>query len=292
MEHQRADVRPLAGGGASGDDAARFLHELRQLRGSAGLDHAELAARAHYPFDYIRAAEVGPSLPDLPVLIAFVRGCGGTTEEWEERWRALTRSPSLPVAATRQSGQSDAATAGARISSAAQAGDGPDPSVIIAALNRVAEEMASPGAPDVVPGSPPGAPSPQFAPPPPSPQFPPLAPSPQFPPLPSGTGAAGKPAGWDPIRVSAAWPALKPTPTLAEPARGAEVAGGAGVPWETSAWAADPAGAPSARPGATGPGTARSASVSGGAGRSTRTTILVAAVILLCVLAVLLAAFA
>lgn len=300
MEHQRADVRPLAGGGASGDDAARFLHELRQLRGSAGLGHAELAARAHYPYDSIRSAEVGPSLPDLPVLIAFVRGCGGTTEEWEERWRALTRSPSLPVAATRQSGQSDAATAGARISSATQAGDGPDPSVIIAALNRVAEEMASPGAPDVVPGSPPGAPSPPgFAPPSPpsaSPQSPPPqsppSPPPQFPPPPARTGEAGKPAGWDPIRVSAAWPALKHTPTIAEPARGAEVAGGAGVPWETSAWAADPAVAPPARPGATGPGTTRSASVSGGAGRSTRTTILVAAVILLCVLAVLLAVFA
>jgi hypothetical protein len=278
VEHQRADVRPLAGGGAPGDDAARFLRELRQLRDSAGLGHAELAARAHYPHDTIRAAEVGPSLPDLPVLIAFVRGCGGTTEEWEERWRSLTRSPSLPVAATRQSGQSDAATAGARISSAAVAGDGPDPSVIIAALNRVAEEMASPGAPDAVPGSQPSAPAP--------PEVTPSSPAKEFTP-PSGTGPAGKPAGWDPIRVSAAWPALKHTPTIAEPARGAQVAGGAGVPWP-----ADPAGAPPAAPGATGPGATRAASAGRGGGRSTRTTILVATVVLLCVLAVLLAVFA
>jgi hypothetical protein len=91
----------VAGYAASGDDATRFLRELRQLRDGAGFDHAELAARAHYPYDVIKAAEVGPALPDLPVLCAYVRGCGGTTEEWEERWRSLTRSPSLPVSAAR-----------------------------------------------------------------------------------------------------------------------------------------------------------------------------------------------
>ena len=84
MEHRKADVRQVTGHSAPGDDPARFLQELRQLRDGAGLGHAELAARAHYPYDSIRAAEVGPSLPDLPVLSAFVRGCGGTTEEWEE----------------------------------------------------------------------------------------------------------------------------------------------------------------------------------------------------------------
>ena len=146
MEHRKADVRTVAACGMSGDDdTARFLHELRQLRNGAGLGHAQLAARAHYPYDSIKAAEVGPSLPDLPVLSAFVRGCGGPTQEWEERWRSLSSSPSLPVSATRQTGRSDAATAGARISSAAPEGDGPDPSVILAALNRVAEEMADPG---------------------------------------------------------------------------------------------------------------------------------------------------
>ena len=128
------------------DDAARFLRELRQLRDGAGLGHAELAARAHFPYDSIRAAEVGPALPDLPVLSAYVRGCGGTTEEWEERWRSLTSTPSLPVSESRHAGTSDAATAGARIGSVSQVGDNPDPSVIIAALNRVAEEMASPSA--------------------------------------------------------------------------------------------------------------------------------------------------
>ena len=147
MEHRKADVRQVAGRGASGDDAARFLRELRQLRDGAGLGHAELAARAHFPYDSIRAAEVGPALPDLPVLSAYVRGCGGTTEEWEERWRSLTRSPSLPVSASRQRGPARTRRPPAPASaSVSQVGDSPDPSIIIAALNRVAEEMASPGA--------------------------------------------------------------------------------------------------------------------------------------------------
>jgi len=92
VEHRQVEDRPAISRHPSGDDTARFLRELRQLRDGAGLGQAELAARAHYPYDRIKAAEVGPTLPDLPVLSAYVRGCGGTTEEWEERWRSLTRS--------------------------------------------------------------------------------------------------------------------------------------------------------------------------------------------------------
>ena len=127
---------------ASGDDSARFLKELRQLRDGAGLGPAELAARAHYPYDRIRAAEAGPTLPDLPVLSAYVRGCGGTIEEWEERWRSLTSAPTLPLLAARPAGSSTAADAGARIGSISPAADTPDPSIILAALDRVAEQMA------------------------------------------------------------------------------------------------------------------------------------------------------
>ena len=97
MEHRQVEDRPAASCRASGDDPARFLRELRQLRDGAGLGQAELASRAHYPYDRIKAAEVGPTLPDLPVLSAYVRGCGGTTEEWEERWRSLTSAPTLPL---------------------------------------------------------------------------------------------------------------------------------------------------------------------------------------------------
>jgi Helix-turn-helix domain len=125
------------------DNQARFLRELRQLRDGAGLGHAELAARAHYPCEAIRAAEAGPALPDLPVLSAYVRGCGGTVGDWEERWRTLTSSPALPLLPARTAGCSDAATAGARIGSTSLAAEGHDPMVIMAALSRVADGIAT-----------------------------------------------------------------------------------------------------------------------------------------------------
>jgi Helix-turn-helix domain len=142
VEHRQVEDRPATPYRGSGDDPGRFLRELRQLRDGAGLGQAELAARAHYPYDRIKAAEVGPTLPDLPVLSAYVRGCGGTTEEWEERWRSLTSAPTLPLLGTRPAGCSTAASAGARVGSVSPAADTPDPSVILAALDRVAEEMA------------------------------------------------------------------------------------------------------------------------------------------------------
>ena len=142
MEHRQVEMRQTTACRSSGDDPARFLKELRQLRDGAGLEPAELAARAHYPYDRIRAAEAGPALPDLPVLSAYVRGCGGTTEEWEERWRSLTSAQTLPLLAARPAGSSTAASAGARIGSISPAADTPDPSIILAALDRVAEGMA------------------------------------------------------------------------------------------------------------------------------------------------------
>jgi hypothetical protein len=142
VEHRQVDARQTTAYRSSGDDPARFLHELRQLRDGAGLGPAELAARAHYPYDRITAAEAGPALPDLPVLSAYVRGCGGTAEEWEERWRSLTSAPTLPLMAARPAGSSTAADAGARIGSISPAAETPDPSIILAALDRVAEGMA------------------------------------------------------------------------------------------------------------------------------------------------------
>lgn len=73
----------------SGDEKAAFLRDLHALRDEAGLDHGELAARAHYPEDIMRAAESGPALPALPVLEAYVRGCGASPAAWEDRWRGL-----------------------------------------------------------------------------------------------------------------------------------------------------------------------------------------------------------
>jgi hypothetical protein len=344
VEHRNADTRQVAERGASGDDATRFLRELRQLRDGAGLGQAELAARAHFPFDSIRAAEIGPGLPDLPVLCAYVRGCGGTSEEWEERWRSLTSSPSLPVSASRNAGRSDAATAGARIGSVSQIGDNPDPSIIIAALSRVADEMASPGA-DPLPASPdaeraddfppPEAPFPVDSdafppldafppasdafPPPPDP-FPsateafPSAPEPfpsateGFPPAPEPV-TSDKPAGWDPIRVSTAWPAIRDAPTAASlpPSRsrragnagpatsaGTPADTGMGVPWGTPRPEGRVPAAPSRTPqaGRATSGAARRGAVSGSARSASWPWIAVIAAVLLCVLAVLLAVFA
>jgi len=143
VDNRRAELRQAEPRDAAGDDSARFLRELRQLRGGAGLGFAELAARAHYPCDAIRAAEAGPSLPDLPVLSAYVQGCGGTPAEWEDRWRSLTRSPALPLLPVRPAGRSDAATAGARVGTASLAADGHNPHMIMAALGRVADGMAA-----------------------------------------------------------------------------------------------------------------------------------------------------
>jgi hypothetical protein len=143
VKYQEAELREVVPSGVPDDDPARFLRELRQLRDGAGLEHVQLAARAHYPCDAILAAEAGPALPDLPVLSAYVRGCGGTVTEWEERWRTLTRSPALTLLPTRDAGGSDAAAAGARIGSVSLAADAHDPTIIMAALGRVANGIAS-----------------------------------------------------------------------------------------------------------------------------------------------------
>ncbi len=330
MEYREADTRQVSGGRASGDDTtARFLQELRELRHGAGLGHAELAARAHFPYDSIRAAELGPALPDLPVLSAFVRGCGGTTEEWEERWRSLTSSPSLPVSASRNAGRSDAATAGARIGSASQVGDSPDPSIIIAALSRVAEEMASPNTDgadtdgtraDALPASSGVLPSDDILSTDTSLPSAPRAVDPVSDSLGSASGAfrpaseavtGNKPAGWDPIRVSTAWPAIRDMPTEA-PAGSIGFSGktGAGAPWGTAPRGEGSLDAASPATGAGGPTTAgtpsRPARVPAAASRpgpavsrdggsirpASWTRIVVVAAVLLCVLAVLLAVFA
>jgi hypothetical protein len=347
---------------ASADDTERFLRELRELRDGAGLGHAELAARAHYPYDSIKAAEVGPALPDLPVLSAFVRGCGGTTEEWEERWRSLTRTPSLPVSEARSAGNSAAAAAGARIGSVSQVDGNPDPSIIIAALSRVAEEMGSgsDGAasppddaaswPDFPPEAAAGPPAelpadvasvfepdvpagfesdvPAVSQPDVFAGFEPDVAAVSQPDVPAGLepdvpavsqpdvfagfqpavpGAGGLPSGWDPIRLSTAWPAIPDSPI--DVALSTEV-GAEAPPWESAPWAGDPStatrGAPGAAPsgwakapGATaaharaaaGRSTRRGASRPGAAGPS-RAWIVAVAVVLLCVLAVVLAILA
>jgi hypothetical protein len=82
---------------AGADDVKTFLRDLRALRGQAGLKHGELARRAHFPEDTLKSAEHGPDLPALPVLEAYVRGCGASPAEWEDRWRRLTTGAALEL---------------------------------------------------------------------------------------------------------------------------------------------------------------------------------------------------
>jgi hypothetical protein len=118
-----------------GDDKQRFLADLRALRDSAALDFDELVARAHYPSDVLKEAESGPSLPNLPILAAYVRACDGDVPEWEERWRRLgfdtNADDGLPV---RPAGASPAAVAGARAGVSVAPPDAYDPERIRAAL--------------------------------------------------------------------------------------------------------------------------------------------------------------
>jgi helix-turn-helix protein len=261
MEHRQAEGRQAMPYRASGDDSARFLQELRQLRDGAGLGPAELAARAHYPYDRIRAAEVGPSLPDLPVLSAYVRGCGGTTEEWEERWRSLTSSPTLPLHAARPAGSSTAASAGARIGSISPAADTPDPSIILAALDRVAEEMA------VAPPAPPAPPAPL-----PSgsgmstmEQRPGVAPA--APKSAGGKAGTGTAAAWETTAMRTAWSSA-PAPAAWEGGQPAAIAESAAKADEPAAAVAEPVAGNAELAGS--PTAARAMTESGGAGTSGR----------------------
>jgi hypothetical protein len=290
VEYHKAELGESVSLATSPDDAARFLRELRRLRDDAGLEQAELAARAHYPYDLIAAAEAGPMLPDLPVLSAYVRGCGGTPEEWEERWRALTKSPTQSLLPTREAGNSPAADAGARVGSTTPVTDA-DPSVIIAALSRVAEEMAGSKAATLPAG--PGAPATSPA----APAMPARA-------MPGWAGPAREPdagrkrSGWDPIRVSSAWPVLRDAPPSQAATSAVEHASASGawgaVPGADGGGPQPPAAVPATAVPDAAPTAVPTAVASGqdGTVRRSRIRTLVVAFVLICVIAAVLAIFA
>lgn len=81
----------------------RFAYDLRVLRREAGQpSYRELARRAHYSDTTLSVAASGAVMPSLAATLAFVRACGGDTEDWERRWRSL---------ATEFRGQRDASSA-------------------------------------------------------------------------------------------------------------------------------------------------------------------------------------
>jgi hypothetical protein len=90
------DPVPGAGGGPIAaietDNIAAFARDLRVLRAKAGLDYPDMAEKSHYTMRTLASAAGGLRLPTLPVLIAYVRTCGGDQTEWEERWGKLMKA--------------------------------------------------------------------------------------------------------------------------------------------------------------------------------------------------------
>ena len=86
------------------------------LRSNAGLDYPDMAEKSHYTMRTLASAAGGLRLPTLPVLIAYVKACGGDATEWEERWGKLVRSgkkgqAALPAAGTDTSNDDPGVTA-------------------------------------------------------------------------------------------------------------------------------------------------------------------------------------
>jgi hypothetical protein len=74
------------------DNIAAFARDLRVLRTKANLDYPAMAEKSHYTMRTLASAAGGLRLPTLPVLIAYVKACGGDVTEWEERWGKLVKS--------------------------------------------------------------------------------------------------------------------------------------------------------------------------------------------------------
>ncbi|GAA3802210.1 hypothetical protein GCM10023083_41610 [Streptomyces phyllanthi] len=66
----------------------RFAFELRKLRTDAGgITYRSLAEQAGYGVTTLSQAAAGEKLPTLPVVLAYVRACGGEEAQWQARWR-------------------------------------------------------------------------------------------------------------------------------------------------------------------------------------------------------------
>ncbi|MGY0055009.1 nSTAND1 domain-containing NTPase [Streptomyces sp. LZ34] len=72
----------------SAGPVARLAAELRKLRAEAGSPtYRVMAQRTGQGASTLSQAAGGERLPTLPVVLAYVRACGGDEEEWEARWR-------------------------------------------------------------------------------------------------------------------------------------------------------------------------------------------------------------
>ncbi|MGW3152092.1 nSTAND1 domain-containing NTPase [Streptomyces sp. NPDC001177] len=71
----------------SAGPVARLAAELRKLRAEAGSPtYRMMAERTSQGASTLSQAAAGERLPTLPVVLAYVRACGGDEAEWEARW--------------------------------------------------------------------------------------------------------------------------------------------------------------------------------------------------------------
>jgi hypothetical protein len=89
------------------DGLDAFARDLRTLRAQAGLDYPEMAESSHYEMPTLAAAAGGLRLPTLPVAVAFVRACGGSVAEWEDRWQKLADKITADAAKKRKNDGDD-----------------------------------------------------------------------------------------------------------------------------------------------------------------------------------------
>ncbi len=70
----------------------RFAGDLRLLRQRAGTpSYRTMAGASRYSASTLAEAAAGRRLPALPVVLEYVRACGGDPTGWEERWREAAR---------------------------------------------------------------------------------------------------------------------------------------------------------------------------------------------------------
>lgn len=83
--------------------APRLAFELRKLRGEAGTPtYRAMAEHVGFSAPTLSAAASGGRVPTLPVLLAYVRACGGDEAEWERRWRTATADAAQEAGAMKE----------------------------------------------------------------------------------------------------------------------------------------------------------------------------------------------
>lgn len=101
MGRREKPLDPAAGA------APRLAYELRKLRGEAGgPTYRAMAERVGFSAPTLSAAASGERVPTLPVLLAYVRACGGDEADWGRRWREATAAAAEEAEAVEEAASS------------------------------------------------------------------------------------------------------------------------------------------------------------------------------------------